>query len=98
QAHPTRQAVDAPMNIRVIVEAMNTRGGQSLGRAVVDIPPPLDKPQINRFTRYLARKLMDDMTAAWLAPPPPELRRENPRESTAPGTTAPATVAPTTNP
>jgi hypothetical protein len=68
QAHPTRQAGYGP-GVRMIAEAINVRGGQSIGRAFVDVPPPLDKRQINTYTRYLARKLMDDMTGAWLTGP-----------------------------
>ncbi len=74
QAHPTRQT-EQGLEVRIIAEAMNTKGGQSIGRAVVDVPPPLIKTTINRYTRYLARKLMDDMTATWSAPPPPEMER-----------------------
>jgi hypothetical protein len=70
QAHPTKQTQDG-LEARVIAEAMNTRGGQSLGRAVVDVSPPLDEPAIKRATRFMTRKLMDDMMNAWSAPPPP---------------------------
>lgn len=69
QAHPTRQT-DQGLGVRLIAEALNTHGGASIGRAVVDIPPPLSKTQINRYTRYIARKLMDDMTGTWLNVPP----------------------------
>lgn len=69
QAHPTRQTQEG-LEIRLIAEAINTRGGESIGRAVVDIPPPLTKQGINRYTRFIARKLMDDMTGAWLNTPP----------------------------
>src|SRR5204863_4908498 len=62
QARPSRQVGYA---VRMVSEAINTRGGQSIGRAVVDIPPPLDKYRINQYTRFLARKLMDDMTSSW---------------------------------
>lgn len=69
QAHPTRQTREG-LEVRVIAAAMNVRGGESLGRAVVDIPPPLEKTQLNQYTRFLARKLMDDLTNAWTAPAP----------------------------
>jgi hypothetical protein len=69
QAHPTRQSYGPA--VRLVAEAINVRGGQSLGRAVVDVPPPLDKNQLNKYTRFMARKLMDDMTGAWLSAPPP---------------------------
>jgi hypothetical protein len=74
QAHPTRQTAQG-LEVRIIAEAINTRGGQSIGRAVVDVPPPLTKTTINTYTRFLARKLMDDMSNTWTAmannPPPP---------------------------
>jgi len=73
QAHPTRQTPQG-LEVRLVAEAMNTRGGQSLARATVDMAPPLTKTQINKYTRWLARKLMSDMTATWSAPPPPEMR------------------------
>ena len=60
---------------------MSQRVAQSLGtatpapapstpaRAAVDVQPPLDKLQANKYTRFLARKLMDGMTTTWSAPP-----------------------------
>ena len=64
QAHPTRQTQDG-LEFRLIAEAINVRGGESIGRGVVDVPPPLDKPKINKYTRFLARKLMDGMVGSW---------------------------------
>jgi hypothetical protein len=65
QAHPTRQTPRG-LEVRVIAEAINvSRGGQSIARAVVEVPPPLDKPQHNTYTRFLARKLMDGMIGSW---------------------------------
>lgn len=81
QARPTRQSFDG-LHVRLIAEAINIKGGDSVARAVVDIKPPLDKPQINTFTRYVARKLMDDMTGAWSNAPAPEQALE---PATAPG-------------
>ena len=73
RAQPTRQSGEGPA-VRLVADASNLKGGESLGRAVVDVPPPLDKPKINTYTRFLARKLMTDMTGAWSAygggPPP----------------------------
>lgn len=72
QAKPTRQTRQG-LEVRMIAEAVNIkRGGQSIARAVVDVPPPLDKPKINKFTRFLARKLMDGMIGTWggYEPPP----------------------------
>lgn len=68
-ARPTRQTRQG-LEVRILCEAMNIKGGQSIGRAFVDVPPPLEKTQINRYTRFLARKLMDGMTRTWSAPPP----------------------------
>src|SRR5207247_6468446 len=51
--------------LRLLAEASNTKDRVSIGRAYVDVPPPLEKPQIDRYTRWLSRKLMDEMTAAW---------------------------------
>jgi hypothetical protein len=67
QTRPTRHTVNG-LEFRVIAEAINvSRGGQSIARAFVDVPPPLDKPQLNKYTRFLARKLMDGMTGSWHA-------------------------------
>lgn len=100
QAHPTRQSPNG-LEVRIVAEAIqlgrNGRGdGQSIGRAVVDVPPPLEKPTINRCTRWLARKLMDDITQSWLAPPapqPPEAERApEPHREPAPEPLQPAPV------
>jgi hypothetical protein len=70
-ARPTRQT-QRGLEIRLVAEAVNIgQGGQSIGRSVVDVPPPLDKPRINKFTRFLARGLMDRMTGTWENLPPP---------------------------
>jgi hypothetical protein len=69
QAKPTRQTLEG-LEFRVIAEAINIKGGESLARAAVDVQPPLDKLQTNKYTRFLARKLMDGMTTTWSAPPP----------------------------
>jgi hypothetical protein len=66
QAHPTVQTRRG-LQVRVIAEAINVRGGQSVARAVVEVPPPLDKPQLNKYTRFLARRLMDGMSNSWRA-------------------------------
>ena len=67
---------------RIITEAFNTRGGESIARAVVDVAMPLEKARLNEATRFIARKLMDEMTESWnrladaprttAAPPPPQ--------------------------
>ena len=64
QVHPTRQT-QAGLEMRVVAEAISLRGGQSIGRVVVDFPPPMDKPRLNYYTRFLASKVMDDMTESW---------------------------------
>jgi len=71
QAKPTKQAAEGGLELRVIAEAINIKGGESLARAAVDVVPPLDKVQTNRSTRFLARKLMDGMTSTWSAPAAP---------------------------
>jgi hypothetical protein len=68
QAKPTKQTIAGGLETRVIAEAINIKGGESLARAAVDVVPPLDKVQTNRYTRFLARKLMDGMTSSWSAP------------------------------
>lgn len=78
QARPTRQT-QYGLEVRIIAEALNTRGGESIGRAVVDVPPPLEKTTINRYTRFLARKLMDGMLGTWSAPPAPAAPATQPR-------------------
>lgn len=81
QAHPTRQTPQG-LEVRIVAEAIDVQhNGGSLARAVVDVPPPLEKTQINYYTRYLARKLMDGMTASWQAfggPGGPPLGTSNP--------------------
>lgn len=78
-ARPTRQTRRG-LEVRLVAEAINVRGGQSIGRAVVDIFPPLDKPRINKFTRYLARGLMDRMIGAWENAPAPREGERGPRD------------------
>jgi hypothetical protein len=57
--------------LRLVAESVNTVGGESIGRAVVDTPPFLEKQVINEYTRYTARKLMKDMTDTWNNAPAP---------------------------
>ncbi|MDB5329853.1 MAG: hypothetical protein JWP03_1004 [Phycisphaerales bacterium] len=67
QAQPTMQT-DGGAQVRMVAEAVDLKhDGASLARAVVDVPPPMDKQQINKYTRYLARKLMDGMIVTWQA-------------------------------
>ncbi len=64
QAAETRQTPRG-VEIRLIGESVNTIGGESVGRAVVDLPPVLTKQVVNEYTRFVARKLMSDMTRTW---------------------------------
>jgi hypothetical protein len=89
QARPTRQTQQG-LEARIVAEAINTRGGESIGRAVVDVPPPLDKLQINDYTRFLARKLMDDMAQTWRASPPEARDTRDASERGAAPTTSPS--------
>jgi hypothetical protein len=109
QMRPTKQT-PAGLEGRLVAEAINTRGGQSIGRAVVDVPPPLEKAKINEYTRFVARKLMDDMTGAWMGMPiapsggsgstPTSVRQEPnpPIPGTSPALIAPPPVFPATRP
>lgn len=71
QARPTRQTPQG-LELRILAEALNVRGGESLARAAVDLVPPMDKVQLNTYTRFLARKLMDGMVQSWTAPAAPQ--------------------------
>jgi hypothetical protein len=62
QVHPANSNVQ---EARLVTEAVNTRGGESIARAVVDVPAPLEKERLNDATRFVARKLMDEMTESW---------------------------------
>jgi hypothetical protein len=97
QAHPTRQT-EQGLEVRLVAEAMNTKGGQSLARATVDMDPPLTKTQINKYTRFLARKLMQDMTGTWGAPPPPEMQRTDAAAQPVPAPAPAPTPAPIPTP
>jgi hypothetical protein len=64
RAQPTRAGSDG-VGVRLDADASNLVGGESVGRAVLEIPPPLDKPQLSTYTHFLAKKLMNDMTGSW---------------------------------
>ena len=57
-------------DVRILAEAMEVRGGDSLARAAVDMNAPMSKSKLNEYTRFLARKMMDGMTTAWGMPQP----------------------------
>lgn len=69
QARPTAQT-DYGLDLRIVAEAINTDGGEAIGRANADFPGPMSAARLDDVSRYLARRLMDDMTGAWLVPPP----------------------------
>ncbi|MDB5297600.1 MAG: hypothetical protein JWO31_3583 [Phycisphaerales bacterium] len=69
QAQPTRQT-EQGLEIRLNAEAINIQGGEQIARATVLMPPPLDTEKVNRFTRFVGRKLMSDMTMSWSGPGP----------------------------
>ena len=58
----------------VLAACTTTGGGKTDSTPVAATPttntPPLDKPQMNTYTRFLARKLMLDMSNAWAATAP----------------------------
>ena len=88
RALATKQSTNVAQ-LRIVVEALNIRDGISIGRGVVDVPPPLEKQTINRYTRFLARKLMDSMAGTWTAPVPQPQATPAPAQGPAP---APAPV------
>ena len=90
QARPTRQTPRG-LDVRILAEAMNLRGGESLARAAVDMEPPLDKIQLNTYTRFMARKLMDGMIQTWTSPPP---ARDDARPAPAQNEPTPAPTQP----
>lgn len=98
QIQPTRQ-VASGLEVRAVAEAINVRDGQSIARAVVDIPPLLQKTTINTYTRFLARKLMDEMTQTWqqyIANSPPPAQQQPPAPAPAQPELQPApSTAPT---
>ena len=76
QVRPTRQSAQGGTAMRLNAESINLLGGESIGRATVLIPPPLSSEQINKFTRFVARKLMNDMILSWSGPGPGARPRE----------------------
>lgn len=103
QAKMTRHYGGQP-GLRLLAEAVNTQGGESLARAFIDMPPVMDKPIINERTRFLARKLMLDMTRFWQNAPAPVPPAETPppqpqpQPAPQPSTPLPPPVPPSTLP
>jgi hypothetical protein len=82
QANPTHQTEG--LQVRLIAVAMNVRGGDQIGSAVVDMPLPFEKTEINRYTRFIAAKLMMGMVGAW------DFYASNPPPGTPPNAPPPA--------
>ena len=100
QARATKQTSNG-LGIRVLVEAINTKGGESVARSYVDIDPPLDKPTINKYTRFLARKVMYGLAGSWNAMSVEPVRTAEPARSSPtplPPLDPMAPTAPTTPP
>lgn len=57
--------------VNIAARASNVRDNVLLGQAMVDMPVPADRQAINRYTRFVARKMMSDMTRSWRNLPPP---------------------------
>jgi hypothetical protein len=75
-AKPTRHSSGGPA-VRLIAKAVGTADARNLGTAMVDMPLPMSKTNINVFTRYIAEGLMGDMAKKWLIDPqydPVEIR------------------------
>jgi hypothetical protein len=70
QAHPTRQS-SGGLELQIVAQAINIRGGQPIGHAIADIDRPQEAEQLEGASRYVVRKLMIDMLRAWTAPVPP---------------------------
>ena len=89
QARPTAQTVNG-LDLRIVAEALNTRGGESIGRANADFTGPMSANRLEQVSRYMARRLMDGMTGAWVVP-------VDPSEGQQPGGQPPA-IPPATQP
>lgn len=94
QARMTRHYGEQP-GVRLVAEAVNTQGGESIARAFIDMPPNMEKPIIGERTRYLARKLMQDMTNFWENAP---LSSPQPSRPPAPSPSVPPVAPPITPP
>jgi hypothetical protein len=78
QAHVVRSP-SQELGLRVFAEAIDVQHDSgSLARAVVEVPLPLDREQTNGFTRFMARRLMDGMTASWQSLMAPSSQRGQP--------------------
>jgi len=89
QAHPTKR--QDQLVVLLIAEAINIRGGESLAHASVEMPTPVDRIELNNYTRFLARKLMHEMGGTWSSAPPPAPPGAPAAPPTAPPAALPAT-------
>ncbi|HYE17865.1 MAG TPA: hypothetical protein VEA69_05450 [Tepidisphaeraceae bacterium] len=98
-ARPTRQTTTG-QELRMVGEAVNIKGGQQIGRAMVDMPLPMEKTTVNRYARWVGRKLMADMAATWSSTEParPDGGRSEPARPEAPRTEPAKPEAPKTEP
>ncbi len=99
-ARPSTQT-DQGLGIRLIAQAFNTRGGQAVAHAAVDVPPPMTKIKLNNYTRFVSRKLMDGMTQSWTtmaaaapATPPAPAATTQPMDAFPPGAKQSAATKP----
>ena len=58
----------AGISTRMVCKAVRTDDARVIGRAYVDLREPLTKRNLRKFSRYLAFKLMEDMTKRWEKP------------------------------
>lgn len=65
KATPTKQSQWGDKAVRLNAKATSVTDGRYLGAAFVDMPVPMTKTNINVFTRYLAGKMMEQLTTKW---------------------------------
>jgi hypothetical protein len=68
QAHPVRR--NDQVVVLLVAEAINIRGGEQLAHGSVEMPTPVDRYALNNYTRFLARKIIHEMTNTWSVPAP----------------------------
>jgi hypothetical protein len=68
------QKTEQGQEVRILCEAVNSRGGELIASAAEDVPPPLTKANLDRYTRYVGRRLIDGMAKTWTLGPPPAAR------------------------
>ncbi len=65
KASPTKQSQWGDKAVRLNAKAVSVTDGRYMGAVFVDMPLPMTKTNINVFTRYLAGKMMDQLTKKW---------------------------------